>query len=548
MSEKNTNEFVEELKKCIKGRVLADDASLEHYSTDGSVFTMQPWTVVLPSSREDIKALVKWLAAKKRTLHASRSTFHDRLSITCRGKATDQAGGPVNDGIILRFPGYLDKILEVGDDFIRVEPGVIWTAMQDELVKRGRFVPCYPASAAFSTIGGGVANNCSGEKTVKYGSMRDYVVVVKMVIDDGTEIEFKPRTHDELIHIESRDTREGEIHRRMRDLLIANHNLIENARLDVNKSSTGYWLWNLLGDQEMNLAPLIVGSQGTLGVITEITLKTVPKPPLTGLLLAAFDDLTKAGEAIPKLLELKPSALEMIDRYLIEMVAAEKSEMVKLLMEGRKAAPALVLFVEFDGDDMRGIKEQIAKSKAHIAQFTADCREAYDPAEQEELWKARRAAAIIAEGAKGDKKALPFIEDSAVHPKYLTQYLGTLYEIFKKYGVAFSIWGHAGNGNLHVQPFLNLKDARDREKLFAIADEVYREVIRLRGAISGEHNDGLMRSPYLRAQFGEPLYKVFAEVKSIFDPQNIFNPRKKIGVDLNFIKSIVRPDYKITTS
>lgn len=540
------NEFVEELEKCVKGRVLADDASRAHYSTDGSIFTMRPWAIVLPSSKEDVQELVRWTATQKSKCKMQNANLYERLSVTCRGKATDQAGGPVNDGVILRFPGYLDKILEVGNDFISVEPGALWPAVQDALAERGRFVPCYPASAAFSTIGGGVANNCSGEKTVKYGSMREYVRAVTMVIDDGTEVEFKPRQHDELIHIESRDTREGEIHRRMRDLLISNHNLIENARLDVNKSSTGYWLWNLLSDRELNLAPLIVGSQGTLGVVTRITLRTIPKPPLTGLLLAAFDNLQKAGEAVPRLLELTPSALEMVDRYLIEMVAAEKPEMVKTLMSGRKAAPALVLFVEFDGDDLKEIKKQIAKSKERIADVTTDCREAYDPAAQAELWAARRSAAIIAESAKGDKKALPFIEDSTVHPKHLADYLGTLYEIFRKYGVAFSIWGHAGNGNLHVQPFLDLKDAADRETLFAMADEVYREVIRLRGAISGEHNDGLMRSPYLKAQFGEPLYKVFEEVKRIFDPQNIFNPRKKIGTDLAFIKSVVRPEYVIT--
>jgi hypothetical protein len=271
------------LQKIISGEVLIDDSSLEHYSTDGSIFRMKPWAVVLPKEKEDLVKLVKWISQKKSEIRNPKSEI---FSITCRGKGTDQAGGPLNEGVVVRFPNYLDKILEIGADFIRVEPGVIWSAMNDELVKNGRFVPCYPASAKFATIGGGVANNCSGEKTVKYGSMRDYVLSLKMILADGKEVEFGHFNENEIKQKQAQTDLEGEIYRRMWDLLIANHNLIENSRLKVNKSSTGYWLYDVLTDGGADLTKLICGAQGTLGIITEVKLKTILKPIINRLLSA----------------------------------------------------------------------------------------------------------------------------------------------------------------------------------------------------------------------------------------------------------------------
>lgn len=542
-------QFIGELKSVIKGQVLSDEESLEHYSKDGSVFEIKPWAVVLPSSKDDIFALVKWLAETKKKLKKELSpeefkATDAKLSVTCRGRGTDQAGGPINEGIIVRFPGFLDKILEIGDGFVRVEPGVIWKTVLDELEKKGEFVPSYPASKNFASIGGGVANNCAGEKTVKYGSTRDYVLALKVVLSDGGEREFKFSDAAEIEKKQAQSDLEGEIYRSAHDLLVSNHNLIQNSRLDVNKSSSGYWVFDVLSEEGVDFSKMICGDQGTLGILTEITLKTVKKPPLAGLLLASFDDLRKAGEAVPKILELKPSAFELVDKFLLEMVKEEKPEAVAAFLKDG-AAPEIILLIEFDGEKEEEIKRLAEAAKTILKEAAVDLKEAYDKDEQNKLWEVRRSAAIVAESAKGAEKALPFIEDSAVHPRHLADYLRKLYEIVGKYGVGFSVWGHAGNANLHLQPFLDLKKDEDKEKMFAIADEVYREVIRLRGALSGEHNDGLMRSPYLKDSFGEPLYGVFAKMKSIFDPLGIFNPHKKIGVELDWVKKHARNEYEI---
>lgn len=548
MMHHSMNTFITELKTIIKGEILSDEQSLEHYSKDGSIFQMRPWAVILPSSKDDLINLIKWLAAKK--IKIKEPEIKERFSITCRGKATDQAGGPINTGIIVRFPKYLDKVLEIGPDFARVEPGAIWGELNRKLEsEQGRFIPCYPASANFASLGGGVANNCAGEKSVKYGPIREFIISLKMILADGKEVEFKNLNSEEITRKQSQKNLEGEIYRNISDLLISNHNLIQNSRLNVNKMSSGYWLYDVLKENgDIDLTRLIAGSQGTLGIITEITLKTIPKPKNTALLLAAFDDLVKAGSAVPKILKLEPSAFEMVDRFLIEMTQREKPEMVEVLMKGRVQAPALVLLIEFDGDEENILKVKIEEAKKVIGDLTNDFREAYEKSIQDELWKVRRAAAIVAESAKGAKKALPFIEDSIVSPEHLSEYLSKLYEIFKKYDVQFSVWGHAGNGNIHVQPFLDLSNPADIEKLSGITQETYEAVIRLKGALSGEHSDGLMRTPFLKQSFGEPLYKLFEEVKNIFDPFNIFNPYKKVGIDWEFSKKYLRQEYEIEIS
>ena len=515
-------DLLTQLKSEIKGEILADDASLEHYAKDGSIFKVKPWAVVMPAEREDISALVKWASKTK------AESGDPKISLTCRGKATDQAGGPLNDGIIVRFPGYLDKVIETGAGFIRVEPGVLWGQVFDAAGKFGEYLPPYPASYKFSTIGGAVANNCGGEKSVKYGSMRDWVQSVKMILADGKEVEFKRYSEKEIETKQTQSDLEGEIYRKMSDLLVSKHNLIQNSRLKVTKSSTGYWLYDLLGeDGSIDLARLIAGSQGTLGVITEITLRTIKKPVQTALLLASYDDLKKAGEAVSRVLALGPSAFELVDSYLIKMITKARPELTESLVKGG-ASPALVHYIEFEGEEAE-LKDKIGQARNLIADLAIRLEEAYGKEEQEKLWATRRLAAIIAETAEGEKKALPFIEDSTVPPERLAEYLGGLYEIFKKYGVEFSVWGHAGNANLHVQPFLNLAKPRDDEEVFELAEEVYDLAIRLGGAISGVHNDGIMRTPFLPKQFSEEMMQVFVQVKNIFDPQNIFNPNKKIG-------------------
>jgi FAD/FMN-containing dehydrogenase len=531
-----------ELKAVIRGEILTDEDSLNHYAKDGSIFRVKPWLVVLPKDAMDVVRLVRWLREKKQ-----RDPENPLLSITARGKATDQAGGPLNVGIIVRFPGYLDKILEIGPNFIRAEPGAIIGKLNEELAKQGRFLPFYPASQAFSTVGGAVANNASGEKTLKYGSARLYIKSLKMVLASGSEVLITPLSYPDLVLKKQQFNFEGDIYRGIDSLIKENRDLLEATRPKVNKYAIGYNLWEVERDTDegkvFDLTQLIAGSQGTLGIITEVSFWTLPRPRYTGVLLSFFDDLKKAGEATKRLVELGPSALEMVDHFLLELIKSQRPEMLEGILPEKM--PRLAMLCEFEGNDIKEVESQLSKGEALISDLSYGNRRTTDPEVEKRLWQMRRSALLVIEGISGKKKALPFIEDVVVPPERFPEYLEKLYEILKKYDAEFAVWGHAGNGNVHVQPFLDVGDPNDRERLFKIADEVFELVVKLDGVFSGEHNDGIMRTPYLTRLYPKELLELWKEVKKIFDPQNIFNPGKKVGLDIEYAKSHLRDEYEV---
>lgn len=531
-----------ELKTIFHGEVLADEASLEHYAKDGSIFRVKPWAVVQPKDVTDIIALARWMHDKR-----GKDSGNVRLSITARGKATDQAGGPINEGIIIRFPGSLDKILEIGPDFVRVEPGAIFGLVNQELEKQARFIPPYPASHMFSTIGGAVANNGSGEKSTKYGPTRVYVKSLKMVLSTGTEVIVMPLKYGDLELKKQQLNLEGDIYRNVEALLKKEKRLIERTRPKVAKYASGYNVWDIERKtpegKVFDLTQLIAGSQGTLGILTEVSLWTLPKPQYAGLLIAFFDSLPKAGDATKQLLALGPSALEMVDHFLLKIAKEEKPEMLEGLLPS--VMPQIVLLCEFDSNDLDEIKKKLDQAQKSISKIAYASKLSLDPQEQAKLWQVRRSAALVAESARGKKKALPFIEDVVVPREKFPEYVAKLYEIMQREQLEFSVWGHAGQGNIHIQPFLDIADPNDRARLFKVSEEVYNIVASLGGVLSGEHNDGLMRTPYLAKIYPPELIKVWQEVKKVFDPLNIFNPGKKVGVDLNYLQSHLREEYEV---
>jgi FAD/FMN-containing dehydrogenase len=297
------------------------------------------------------------------------------------------------------------------------------------------------------------------------------------------------------------------------------------------------------GEKVFDLTQLIAGSQGTLGIITEITLWTIPKPKFSGLLLAFFDSFIKSGKATQILLEFEPSALEMVDHFLLEFIQKQKPEILSEIISDK--IPEIVLLCEFDADEIEEIEDKLNKAKNSISDLSFKIFSTMDSAEQARFWAMRRSALVVIEESSKDKKALPFIEDVVVPSEKFPEYVSSLYEILKKYNVEFAVWGHAGDGNIHVQPFLDLGEPNDREKIFNIADEVFNVVVKLGGVFSGEHNDGIMRTPYLSKLYPAELLEVWKEVKRIFDPLGIFNPGKKIGCNLDYAKAHLREEYEV---
>lgn len=526
------------LRQHIVGEVTTSAGARDFFSTDGSIFTVMPQMVVYPRTTDDVRKIARfsWQLAER----------GKSISITARGAGSDQGGGALGDGISLVFPAHMNKLLELDTkkNIARVQPGINYRNFQDTIKTHGRFLPPYPSSVDYSTIGGAVANNASGERTIKYGDTRAFVYGLKVVLANGELIETGRLTKRELHRKKGLATLEGEIYRQLDGLLSDNNELVQSITKNVSKNSAGYDLADVkLKDGSFDLTPLFVGSQGTLGIITEVLLKVIPNNMHRTLAVIGFESIQAAASVIQDIKTLKPAALEMVDSNLLEFVGKNYPDQLKGLVE--PPYPQILLLVEFD-DLGRGIQAKKAKRLAKIVKtVTTDFQITNDYEEREELWKIRHSAAAVLAHSEGKKKALPIIEDGIVPQEQFEAFVDGMNDLLKKHGLQSAVWGHAGNANLHMQPFLDLASLGDRQKAFKLMDEYYDMVLKLGGSTAGEHNDGRLRAPYLQALYGPEVYKLFEATKMIFDPHSILNPGVKIGVTKEDQLKELRRDYSM---
>lgn len=533
-------QLFKQLEQNLEGDISLSDDDLDYYSTDGGVFELTPSAIVFPKDVNDVSTLVN-------IVDEAHQNGNDRISLTARGNGTDQGGGPINTGIIVDFMRYMNQILEIGDDYAVVQPGCLYGRLQKELRARGRYIPSYPASVEVCTIGGAVANNAAGEKTVKYGATRRYVDAIQVVLADGTVTWLHAVDKRQLELKKQLPGLEGAIYRELERLITKNHDTIHNNHPHVTKESAGYALWKVAQGGKFNVAEIVVGSQGTLCFVTAIRMKTIPTPDPSNvsLIVSYYNNIQDAGLAAQDIHRLEPSALEIVDSNLITLVNEQKPELLEGLLPKEGGIPAIVLLSEFDDEDdkMRADKErQVATI---IDKYAYSSVVKHKPEEEAKMWKLRRSAAAVMWTIPGKKKALPIIEDGTVPPHKLTEFIQRAYEIFDKYELEIAIWGHAGDADLHMQPFMDLSRTSDRKKLFAMTDDFYKMVHELGGTAAGEHNDSLMRAVYMPLIFGPEMEALFNEVKHIFDPENMLNPHKKVGVDFNYVKKHLRHEYTI---
>ncbi len=525
-----------ELQKRVRGLVSTSESIRKYFSTDGSIFTIMPDAVVYPKNSEDVAGTVKYISEQR--------AKGKEINIVGRGKGTDQGGGSLGDGAMVVFPAHMNKVLKLAKDAVTIQPGIIYGDLQKILHMHHRFLPPYPSSINFSTVGGGIANNVCGEKTLKYGSMSDWVQSLKVVLSDGSVIETRRLNSRELNKKKGLMTLEGEIYRRVDSLIIDNSALIRQSQPNTSKNSAGYALSKVKGrDGSFDLSKLIVGSQGTLGLVTEATLKTAEYNPDTTLIVGYFDDLEKAGAAVLQLQKLKPSAMEIVDIHLLDFVRKNKPETLEGLMP--EDLPKIVVLIEFDNSS--SLSQRILSRRAGriLNKFAAAQKLSTKKAEQERLWEIRRSAAAVIWMVHGKEKALPIIEDGVVPIEKLPEFLEQTYKLLKKHKLEIAVWGHAGNANFHMQPFMDLSKTKDRKKVFALMDDFYEMVIKMGGSTCGEHNDGLLRAPYLEKLYGKEMYKLFKNVKHIFDPNGVFNPRIKLDVSKKDLEPLLRQEYSM---
>src|SRR6185503_2670318 len=492
----------------LEGEVRFDALSRALYSTDASVYQIQPVGVVVPKTREDLARIV---AACRR--HG--------CSVTMRGGGTSQAGQCIGAGLIVDTSKHFNRLLEVNavERWARVEPGIVLDDLNGALAQhRLRFAPDI-SSASRATVGGMIANNSAGARSVVYGKTIDHVLELEVLLGDGS-----------VVHCRERPTAGhggSACDQKVLELAATHAAEIERRFPKVLRRVGGYNLDEFVPGRPFNLARLFVGSEGTLGIVLEAKLKLVPLPAAKVLLAVQFDDLLDALGATPIVLAHKPSAVEAMDAFILNhtKMNADLHRLRETFVQGE---PAALLCVEFAGDRVEDLVPKIdaVETDLRARGLRIVCHRAITPAAQQAVWHVREAALGLSMSMRGDAKAISFVEDAAVAPERLRDYIRELLGIVSRHGTEAGVYAHASVGCLHVRPVVNLKTADGVRTFESLASDVADLVLKYGGALSGEHGDGLVRSPFMARMFGDTLYEAFREIKRTFDPDGIFNPGK----------------------
>ena len=525
------------LQEHLVGEVMTSTDARLYFATDGSILQLAPALIAYPKNENDVRktARFSWQLAERGRV----------IPVTPRGSGTNQTGAALGSGIMLVFPAHMNRVLELDAkaNTVTVEPGINYGKLQQTLYTHGRFLPPYPASLEYSTVGGAIAENMSGEKSVKYGDTRAYVKSLRLVLANGEVIETGRLSKRELNKKLGLATFEGEIYRSLDTLLEEKHELLEQLARTVTKNNAGYQLADIKHrDGSFDLTPLIVGSQGTLGIITEAVLNTEPYDPKATLLMAQFDSLEQTQNAILELRTLSdlPSAMELVNGNALEQMQALNPNLLKDVL--KPPFPAVTLLVEFDSD--KHVKKRVKRAEKILDKYAKELQITDDPEQQQQLWKLRQVSNSLVAHNAGLLHAVPLF-DAAVPLDRLREYLQGIYDLMEANNLEPAVWGHAGDGNLHVRPKLNLGQVGDRQKAFRLMDEYHRLVIKLGGTISAEAGEGRLRTPYLEQMYGPELYALLQKVKQIFDPYGTMNPGVKFGSSLDDIKAMIRNDYGV---
>jgi FAD/FMN-containing dehydrogenase/Fe-S oxidoreductase len=511
---KDTLTLARELKN-IKGDVLSDDYSLGMYSTDASFYQIKPLVVVLPLDEADVRAAVEIARTHK-------------LKILPRGAGTSLAGQTVGEAIVIDFSKYMNKILEFNEKerWVKVQPGVVRDELNEEMAKYGLHFAPDPATSSRANVGGMVGNNSSGTKSILYGKTVDHIIEAHVLLADGTELQLKEVSEQAFDQKAQQKNREGEIYKGVKEIIHENKQEIKQRFPKVMRRVGGYNLDEFVYTDRWNLAKLITGSEGTLAVSLDLKINLEPLPKFKSVVVVHFADVLESIRAVEPMLPYKPSAVELLDRAVLKL--SSENLTTKHLCHFIEGDPAAILIVEFYGDTYESViqrpEEMIKVLKSQRLGYSYPLFPSGK--EYEDVWALRKKGFGLMLGLKGDKKALSFIEDSAIPTAVLPEYIDQVLKICAKHNTEVAMYAHASVGVIHVQPLLDLRQEQDIINLKNITDETFELVVKYGGSWSGEHGDGLVRSAYNERFFGSKLYHAFKDVKKLFDPQNIMNPGK----------------------
>jgi FAD/FMN-containing dehydrogenase len=506
-----------------------------HFSRDASILEITPSIVVYPRNESDVRKTCRfaWQLAER-----GRA-----LPITARGGGSDTTGAAIGSGILMVFKAHMNRILVLDPkkQFVTTEPGITYDKLEQALYTHGLFLPPYPASAAYATVGGGLANNSIGEKSVKYGDTQKYVKELRVVLANGEVIEVGPISKRELNRKLGLTTFEGDVYRAVDSVLEENSDLIKNykAQRQVIHERAGYNIFDVKTNGSFNLAPLFLGSQGTLGIITEANLKLEHHNPVTQLGIVSLENLNDLNDVLPKVLKLKPSICEMINKAAILEITRLNPNQLNGVLESPLAG--IHLIIEFDDSGEGAQKKAVKAVQKIVAQAGGHYQLASNEDEKEKIWKLHDSINTILEGY-GNSKAVPVAEDVSVPVHRLAEFLHKANEVYSAVGLPAAAWGHAGEAVVRMQPILDIGQLGDRQKLFRISDAIYHLALTMGGSISAAAGDGRVRAPYTARQYDQQLYQVMMQIKRAFDPHGILNRGVKT-VSPEVIKSLISNKY-----
>jgi glycolate oxidase len=487
----------EELRRIAKGEILDDEWSREIYSVDASHYILLPLAVVHPTDRYDLKEICQYSFAKN-------------LPITGRGAGTGLLGQSLSNSVVIDFTKHMNQIIEIEDNYVIVEPGIVKGLLDRELRRRGKFLPPDPASSNYCTIGGMIANNSGGPHSLSYGSTINFLEAVNVVYADGS--------FGYLSEMKSHEERTAKLLK----LLSPYTNLIQSGYPQVKKNSCGYRLDAVLNDEGFYPHKVFAGSEGTLGLVTSAKFNILDMPLYRHLLVVGFEDLITATLALENILSFSPAAVEMLDHTVIS-----QQKNVALGTTG------CLLFVEFTNNDLKTVDKKLSLCRNRIADYGTAIESASDERSIERIWAARKGALNnIMRITVGSRRPIGLIEDTVVRTSFLHDYVLYLQKVYLENKLDYVMYGHLGDGNIHTRPIIDLNSPQEMQLIESIADRVFSKVIKTRGTITGEHGDGLSRVGYIHRMYGEAIFDIFKRVKELFDSTYLMNPGKKIPLNI----------------
>jgi FAD/FMN-containing dehydrogenase/Fe-S oxidoreductase len=526
-------EIEAELKKRIDGDVRFDRYSRLLYSTDASIYQIEPIGVVVPRHKGDVQAVIEV---------ANRLN----VSVLARGGGTSLAGQTVGHSIVLDFSKYMKNVFEVNKEelWCRVQPGFVQDELNAHVRPMGLQFGPDTSTANRATIGGMIGNNSAGAHSLTYGKTLDHVIELTVLLSDGSEVVLKDLSADAVESKSRADTLEGRVYREIGRLAQQHKNEILARYPKIMRRVSGYNLDEFIKPQPFNLSRMVVGSEGTLATVVEAKMRLVPKPKWTAMDVIHFYSDQEALECSQVVLQTAPYAMESTDKMILSLARGNIEQSRKLgFVQGN---PDSLLMVEFAGETEEQVKAQVYKleelRKREKIGYAATL--AFKPEEVKAIWGLRKAGLGLLLGTKGDKKPIAFVEDAAVEPAKLPEFIKRFREIISSHDAVAGYYGHCSVGCMHIRPLINLKEQSEMHKMVSIANEICDLVLEFNGAMSGEHGDGLARSHFNAKLFGPAIYDAFLQVKRAFDPKNLMNPGKIVDSPAMTESLKISPQYK----